>query len=70
MPVWNRAKTLWGSGVGSRTTWVQSLAVMEVVHVGLGWVRSGLGSTGVQVGSRIFMVWGVLEGFESVRPFR
>ncbi|KAJ0393909.1 hypothetical protein ATCC90586_001337 [Pythium insidiosum] len=54
----------------SRSTWetvelplkiVQSAAFMEILHAALGLVRSPLGSTFMQVGSRLWLVWGINE---------
>lgn len=39
---------------------VQSLAVLEVVHAGMGIVRSPVFTTAQQVASRLFIVWGIL----------
>lgn len=52
------------------TKWVQTCAVLEVVHVLVEWVRSPLSTTGMQVASRIWTVWGVVERFEAVRTLR
>lgn len=41
--------------------WTQTLAVLEVVHAALGWVRSPLGTVASQVASRLWTVWGVVE---------
>lgn len=48
-------------GLGEATKWVQTLAVMEVVHAALGWVRSPVGTVASQVASRLWAVWGVVE---------
>ncbi|WVO13685.1 hypothetical protein L204_101306 [Cryptococcus depauperatus] len=48
-------------GLGWWTKWTQTLAVLEVVHAGLGWVRSPVGTVTAQVASRIWTVWGVIE---------
>lgn len=53
--------------VGPETTLVQSFAILEVVHAALGWVRSPVQTTAMQVASRLFLVWGVAERFEVVR---
>lgn len=53
--------------VGTVVKWVQSCAVLEVAHVLAGWVRSPLGTTGMQVASRLWTVWGVVERFDVVR---
>ena len=42
---------------------VQSLAVLEVIHVLLGLVRSPLPTTIIQVSSRLILVWGIIERF-------
>ncbi|CDR88311.1 related to PHS1-essential 3-hydroxyacyl-CoA dehydratase of the ER membrane [Sporisorium scitamineum] len=49
--------------VGSVVALVQSLAILEVVHAAIGWVRSPVATTAIQVASRLFMVWGVTERF-------
>ncbi|SPC65000.1 related to PHS1 - essential 3-hydroxyacyl-CoA dehydratase of the ER membrane [Ustilago sp. UG-2017b] len=49
--------------VGSVVAIVQSLAILEVVHAAIGWVRSPVATTAIQVASRLFMVWGVTERY-------
>ncbi|PWZ03051.1 PTPLA-domain-containing protein [Testicularia cyperi] len=49
--------------VGSLVAAVQSLAILEVVHAAIGWVRSPVPTTAVQVASRLFMVWAVSERY-------
>ncbi|KIK67123.1 hypothetical protein GYMLUDRAFT_37160 [Collybiopsis luxurians FD-317 M1] len=66
VPFYRRAATTFGR-VGIATTWVQTCALLEVVHVLLGWVRSPLQTTAMQVSSRLFLVWGIVEQFASVR---
>ena len=44
----------------------QSLAVLEVVHAALGWVRSPVATTAMQVASRLWSVWGVVEAASGV----
>ncbi|GJE94430.1 PTPLA-domain-containing protein [Phanerochaete sordida] len=51
------------AAVGARTAAVQTLAVLEVVHALLRWVRSPLPTVGMQVFSRLFVVWGVVHFF-------
>lgn len=53
--------------VGAQTAFVQSFAALEVLHVLLGWVRSPLGTTLIQVGSRLYLVWGITHLFPQVR---
>ncbi|RDB16662.1 putative very-long-chain (3R)-3-hydroxyacyl-CoA dehydratase [Hypsizygus marmoreus] len=65
-PIYRRSLSTYDR-VGTPTAFVQSLAVLEVVHVLLGWVRSPLQTTAMQVASRLFLVWGVVEQFEVVR---
>ncbi|KAE9018335.1 hypothetical protein PR003_g13609 [Phytophthora rubi] len=38
---------------------VQTMAVMEIVHAAVGFVRSPLGSTLMQVSSRLWLVWAI-----------
>lgn len=65
-PLYTRATTTYAS-VGPATALVQSCAALEVAHAALGWVRSPLQTTAMQVASRLFLVWGVAEQFEVVR---
>ncbi|CAD6887506.1 unnamed protein product [Tilletia controversa] len=51
--------------IGSLVGFVQSFAILEVVHAALGWVRSPVPTTAIQVGSRLFSVWGVAERYAS-----
>jgi hypothetical protein len=71
-PVSNFLAKLQGSyhhgHLGWWTKWTQSLAVLEVVHASLGWVRSPLGTTAAQVYSRLWTVWGVVESNKEVGP--
>ncbi|OXG25313.1 3-hydroxy acyl-CoA dehydratase [Cryptococcus neoformans Ze90-1] len=65
-PPWHQlADRLSGSydyhSLGWCTKWTQTLAVLEVVHAALGWVRSPLGTVASQVASRLWTVWGVVE---------
>lgn len=57
-------------GLGEATKWTQTLAVMEVVHAALGWVRSPVGTVASQVASRLWAVWGVVEPVRSVSARR
>ncbi|KAJ4468155.1 PTPLA-domain-containing protein [Lentinula aciculospora] len=66
LPFYRRAATTFGR-VGPTTAWVQSGALLEIVHVLLGWVRSPLQTTVMQVSSRLFLVWGIVEQFLFVR---
>lgn len=50
-------------GMGDFVTWVQTLAVLEVVHVAFGLVKSSLVTTAMQVASRLVLVWGVVQPF-------
>ncbi|KAJ7593851.1 PTPLA-domain-containing protein [Mycena floridula] len=65
-PFYRRSMTTFGR-VGTTTALVQSFAALEVVHVLLGWVRSPLQTTIMQVSSRLFLVWGIVEQFTAVR---
>ncbi|KAK7472626.1 hypothetical protein VKT23_000739 [Stygiomarasmius scandens] len=66
VPFLRRSTTTFGR-VGTATALVQSCALLEVVHVLLGWVRSPLQTTVMQVSSRLFLVWGIVEQFEATR---
>ncbi|KAM5540252.1 hypothetical protein V8D89_006071 [Ganoderma adspersum] len=62
VPVVRRAAHAY-TAVGAQTAVVQSFAALEVLHVLLGWVRSPLGTTLIQVGSRLYLVWGITHLF-------
>ncbi|KAF8993701.1 tyrosine phosphatase-like protein [Cyathus striatus] len=64
--VYSRATTAY-SRIGPQTAFVQSFAILEVIHVLLGWVRSPLPTTVMQISSRLFLVWGIVEQFPEVR---
>ncbi|KAI5121580.1 hypothetical protein M0805_000759 [Coniferiporia weirii] len=66
LPLLRRAASAYAA-VGPETTLVQSVALLEVLHAALGWVRSPVQTTAMQVASRLFLVWGVAEQFEVAR---
>ncbi|KAF8693043.1 Very-long-chain (3R)-3-hydroxyacyl-CoA dehydratase, partial [Rhizoctonia solani] len=71
-PIFKRACTTFAIGnVGPIVRVVQTGALLEVVHVLLGFVRSPLITTAMQVASRVYLVWGVTESFSATRsnPF-
>jgi very-long-chain (3R)-3-hydroxyacyl-CoA dehydratase len=57
-----------GQTLALPTTFVQTLAVMEVVHSLLGWVRSPLVTVLMQVASRYYAIYGVNYLFPHVCP--
>lgn len=61
-----RRSTTTFARVGTQTAFVQSFAVLEVLHVLFGLVRSPLQTTVMQVSSRLFLVWGITEQFPLV----
>ncbi|KAF5320930.1 hypothetical protein D9619_001404 [Psilocybe cf. subviscida] len=65
-PIYRRTETTFAR-VGPTTVFVQTFALLEVVHAALGWVRSPVVTTAMQVSSRLFMVWGIAEQFPEVR---
>ncbi|EKM54601.1 uncharacterized protein PHACADRAFT_258569 [Phanerochaete carnosa HHB-10118-sp] len=58
VPLLRRAATT-HSAVGTRTIVIQTLAILDVVHSLLGWVRSPLVTVAMQIASRLFIVWGI-----------
>lgn len=52
--------------VGELTKWVQTGAALEVLHSLLGFVRSPVQTTAMQVASRLYLVWGIADRFASV----
>lgn len=68
VPLFRRACSTYAV-VGLQTSFVQSFALLEVLHSLLGWVRSPLGTTMAQVASRLYLVWGVTALFPEVRPY-
>lgn len=67
VPLYNRACSTYNV-VGGTTASVQTAAVLEILHVLLGFVRSPLSTTAIQVASRLFSVWGIAACFLSVSP--
>lgn len=65
VPYVARAESLYGR-VGTEVAFVQTFAVFEVVHALLGLVASPLGTTVMQVASRLWIVWGIVERFPEV----
>ncbi|RXW14302.1 hypothetical protein EST38_g11548 [Candolleomyces aberdarensis] len=65
-PIHTRATTTYGRA-GAATAFVQSFAALEVLHAALGWVRSPVPTTAMQVASRLFLVWGIMAQFTGVR---
>jgi very-long-chain (3R)-3-hydroxyacyl-CoA dehydratase len=65
LSVIDRAKSTF-EAVGWQTAVVQSFAALEVVHSLLGWVRSPVSTTAMQVASRLILVWGIAERYEAV----
>jgi len=66
VPLYQRACTTYDE-LRTTTASVQSAAVLEVLHVLLGLVRSSLATTTIQVASRLFSVWAITACFPSVR---
>jgi hypothetical protein len=64
-PLFRRSMTTY-TRVGSTVAIVQSFALLEVFHVLLGWVRSPLQTTVMQVSSRLWIVWGIAQQFDVV----
>lgn len=52
--------------VSSFAKYTQSLAVLEILHSALGIIRSPLPTTALQVASRLFVIWVVVEPFYAV----
>lgn len=52
--------------LGPAVVWTQTGALLEVVHAALGMVKSSPVTVAMQVASRIWMVWGVVEQREEV----
>jgi len=59
-PYLNRAATTYFV-IGTAVKWIQTAAVLEIVHSLLGWVRSPLSTTLMQVASRLILVWGIAD---------
>jgi very-long-chain (3R)-3-hydroxyacyl-CoA dehydratase len=50
--------------IGDTLRWVQTAALLEILHSLLGLVRSPVGTTVVQVSSRLLLVWGICYPFQ------
>lgn len=68
VPYYARLKTFY-LVAGKQVAFVQSFAILEVLHVLLGFVPSPLGTTAMQVASRLWLVWGIVERFPEVCSF-
>lgn len=66
----DRAATL-HTFTGGLVALVQSGAVLEIVHAALGFVKSPVPTTAIQVASRLWLVWGISERFSeaATSPF-
>lgn len=49
--------------IGNILKWTQTLALVEVVHALTGLVRTSVLTTGMQVASRLLLVWGIVAPF-------
>lgn len=56
---------------GALVALVQSAAVLEIVHAAVGFVKSPVPTTAIQVASRLWLVWGISERFSqsATSPF-
>lgn len=45
------------SKTGMYLAYLQTVALLEVLHAALGWVRSGVISNVIQIASRLFVIW-------------
>ncbi|KAL7267320.1 hypothetical protein RUND412_010099 [Rhizina undulata] len=59
------AENVYAAGVGDYTRWTQTLALLEIVHIVLGLLKSSLATTVLQVSSRILLVWGIAYLFQA-----
>lgn len=66
--LFDRARSTY-TAVGWQTKMVQSFAILEVIHSLLGWVRSPVTTTAMQVASRFTLVWGIAGQYEAVSSF-
>jgi len=64
-PLYERATTTYAA-LGEHTKWVQTGAALEVLHSLLGFVRSPVQTTAMQVASRLYLVWGIADRFTEV----
>eukprot|EP00762_Andalucia_godoyi_P008310 ANDGO_07349.mRNA.1 Very-long-chain (3R)-3-hydroxyacyl-CoA dehydratase PASTICCINO 2 len=60
---------VYAADLAQTLTVVQSLAILEIVHCMIGLVRSPVFSTFMQVFSRVFLVWGILNVPGNTAPF-
>jgi very-long-chain (3R)-3-hydroxyacyl-CoA dehydratase len=47
--------------------WAQTAAVLEIIHSLIGLVRSPISATLPQIGSRLYLLWGILWSFPEVQ---
>ncbi|KAJ7901766.1 PTPLA-domain-containing protein [Mycena olivaceomarginata] len=65
-PVYRRSMSTYAR-IGGTVAIVQTCALLEVAHTLLGWVRSPLQTTAMQVASRLWIVWGIVQQFDIAR---
>lgn len=54
------------AGVGDFAKWTQTIALLEIVHAAAGVVRAPILTTGMQVASRLLLVWPVIDVFPAL----
>jgi very-long-chain (3R)-3-hydroxyacyl-CoA dehydratase len=52
------------ASTGTFARWTQTLALLEIVHALLGVVRAGVFTTGLQVASRVTLIWWIVEFYD------
>ncbi|KAK7057248.1 FCP1-like proteiny domain-containing protein [Favolaschia claudopus] len=65
-PVYRRSMSTYAR-IGGTVAFVQTCALLEVAHTLLGWVRSPLQTTAMQVASRLWAIWGIVQQFDVAR---
>ena len=63
----SRAASLHATGVGRLLYLVETASVLEIAHAALGWVRSPLATTSLQVCARLIVLWLVTARFPAAQ---
>jgi len=65
-PLINQASTMYAE-MGLEVKIIQTFAVLEIVHTLLGFVKSSLPTTVMQVFSRLVLVWGIADHYDQAK---
>ncbi|KZO92599.1 PTPLA-domain-containing protein [Calocera viscosa TUFC12733] len=65
-PLINQASTMYAE-MGLEVKIIQTFAILEILHALLGFVKSSVAVTAMQVGSRLVLVWGIADYYDQAK---